>query len=174
VNYLERFRVPPCTTVKFGDFDPRSKNHHEGHKQAAKEIEHYQHRLRELQELLYADGRRSLLLCLQALDAGGKDGTISHILGSMNPQGCRVVAFKQPDAIELAHDFLWRVHPAAPARGEVTIFKCSHYEDVLIARVHNPFPKESEEASPLNLKGTRLRECAHGGSAIYYREILHN
>ena len=101
---------------------PEFKNHHEGHKEAAKEIEHYQQRLRELQELLYADGRRSLLICLQALDAGGKDGTISHILGSMNPQGCKVVGFKQPSALELAHDFLWRIHRAVPARGEVTIF----------------------------------------------------
>ena len=92
MNYVERFRVPPGTTVKLKDIDPRFKNHHEGHKEAAKDIEHYQQRLRELQELLYADGRRSLLICLQALDAGGKDGTINHILGSMNPQGCKVVA----------------------------------------------------------------------------------
>ena len=105
MNYVERFRVPPGTTVKLKDIDPRFKNHHEGHKEAAKEIEHYRQRLRELQELLYADGRRSLLICLQALDAGGKDGTISHILGSMNPQGCKVVAFKQPSAVELRARF---------------------------------------------------------------------
>ena len=97
--------------------------------------------MRELQELLYADGRRSLLLCLQALDAGGKDGTINHLLGSMNPQGCKVVGFKQPSAEELAHDFLWRIHRVTPARGVVTIFNRSHYEDVLIARVHNLVPK---------------------------------
>ncbi len=142
MNYAERFRVPPGTAVKLEDIDPRFKNHHEGHKEAAKEIEHYQQRLRELQELLYADGRRSLLICLQALDAGGKDGTINHILGSMNPQGCKVVGFKQPSAVELAHDFLWRIHRAVPARGEVTIFNRSHYEDVLIARVHNLVPEE--------------------------------
>ena len=133
---------PPGTTVKLEDIDPSFKNHHEGHKEAAKEIEHYRQRLRELQELLYADGRRSLLICLQALDAGGKDGTIEHILGSMNPQGCKVVGFKQPSAFELAHDFLWRIHRAAPARGEVTIFNRSHYEDVLIARVHKLVPEE--------------------------------
>jgi PPK2 family polyphosphate:nucleotide phosphotransferase len=134
--------VPPGTAVKLKDIDPSFKNHHEGHKEAAKEIEHYQQRLRELQDLLYADGQRSLLLCLQALDAGGKDGTINHILGSMNPQGCKVVGFKQPSAVERAHDFLWRIHRAVPARGVVTIFNRSHYEDVLIARVHNLVPKE--------------------------------
>ncbi len=142
MNYLERFRVPPGITVKLKDIDPGFKNHREGHKEAAKEIEHDLQRLRELQELLHADGRRSLLICLQALDAGGKDGTINHILGSMNPQGCKVVPFKQPTALELAHDFLWRIHRAAPARGEVTIFNRSHYEDVLIARVHNLVPQE--------------------------------
>jgi len=142
MNYTERFRVPPGTTVDLKDVDPRFKNHHEGPKEAAKEVEHYQERLRELQELLYADGQRSLLICLQALDAGGKDGTINHILGSMNPQGCKVIGFKQPSAVELAHDFLWRIHRVTPAQGEVTIFNRSHYEDVLIARVHNLVPKE--------------------------------
>ena len=142
MNYLERFRVPPGTAVKLKDIDPGFKDRHESHKEAAKEIEQYRQRLRELQELLYADGQRSLLICLQALDAGGKDGTINHILGSMNPQGCKVVGFKQPSAEELAHDFLWRIHRATPARGVVTIFNRSHYEDVLIARVHNLVPKE--------------------------------
>ncbi len=105
MNYAQRFRVSPGTAVKLQDIDPRFKNHHEGHKEAGKDIEHYQQRLRELQELLYADGRQSLLICLQALDAGGKDGTINHILGSMNPQGCKVVGFKQPSAEELCARF---------------------------------------------------------------------
>jgi PPK2 family polyphosphate:nucleotide phosphotransferase len=112
------------------------------HEAATDEIEHYQQRLRELQELLYAERQRSLLICLQAMDTGGKDGTINHVLGAMNPQGCRVVAFRQPSAEELAHDFLWRVHRAAPARGEVVIFNRSHYEDVLVVRVHNLVPKD--------------------------------
>ncbi len=142
MNYMERFRVAPGTSVKLKDIDPGFKDDHEGHKNAVEEIEHYRQRLRELQELLYADGQRSLLLCLQALDAGGKDGTINHILGSMNPQGCKVVGFKQPSAEERAHDFLWRIHRVTPARGVVTIFNRSHYEDVLIARVHNLVPKE--------------------------------
>jgi PPK2 family polyphosphate:nucleotide phosphotransferase len=137
MNYLERFKVQPGTEVKLRDIDPSFKDRHAGHKEAAEEIEHYQKKLRELQELLYADGRRSLLICLQSMDSGGKDGTINHVLGAMNPQGCRVAAFKQPSAKELAHDFLWRIHPAAPGRGEVAIFNRSHYEDVLIVRVHN-------------------------------------
>lgn len=143
MTYLKRFRVPPGTTVNLKDSDPAFKDRrHENHKKAANELEHYRQRLRELQELLYADGRRSLLICLQALDAGGKDGTINHLLGAMNPQGCTVQAFKQPSAEELAHDFLWRIHRAAPARGKVAIFNRSHYEDVLIARVHNLVPKK--------------------------------
>ena len=116
MNYTKRFRVPPGTSVRLKDIDPGFKDHHEGHKEAAKEIEHYQQRLRELQELIYADGKRSLLICLQALDAGGKDGTINHILGSMNPQGCKVVGFKQPSAVGVRHDFLWRIHRVTPAR----------------------------------------------------------
>lgn len=142
MNYVERFRVPPGSIIKLDDFDTKFKQHHEGHKEAEKDIEQYCERLRDLQELFYADGRRSLLICLQALDSGGKDGTIKHILGSMNPQGCKVVAFKQPTPEEHAHDFLWRIHPHAPARGQVTVFNRSHYEDVLIARVHNLVPKE--------------------------------
>jgi len=142
MKYVKRFRVPPGTSVELKSIDPGFTDHHDGHQAAVKEIEQYRERLRELQELLYADGRRSLLICLQALDAGGKDGTISHMLGSMNPQGCKVVGFKQPSAVELSHDFLWRIHRATPARGEVTIFNRSHYEDVLIARVHNLVPKE--------------------------------
>ena len=126
MNYLERFKVLPGTVVKLKDVDPSFKGHHDGRKEAAEEIEHYRKRLRELQQLLYADGRRSLLVCLQAMDGGGKDGAINHVLGAMNPQGCRVAAFKQPTAEELAHDFLWRVHPAAPRRGAVAIFNRHH------------------------------------------------
>lgn len=141
MNYLERFKVRPGTRIKLKDFDPAFKDRHENHKDAAEEIGHYQERLRELQDVLYAEKRRSLLICLQAMDTGGKDGTINHFLGAMNPQGCRVTPFRQPSAEEAAHDFLWRVHRAAPARGEVVIFNRSHYEDVLIVRVHNLVPK---------------------------------
>jgi PPK2 family polyphosphate:nucleotide phosphotransferase len=98
-------------------------------------------RLAELQWQLYAEGRHSLLVLLQAMDAGGKDGTIRHVFQSANPQGVRVAAFKEPTAIELAHDFLWRVHAQAPAKGELVLFNRSHYEDVLVARVHRLVPR---------------------------------
>ena len=91
--------------------------------------------------MLYVEGRRSLLICLQGLDAAGKDGTIKHFLGAMNPQGCTVTQFRQPSAEEAAHDFLWRVHRATPGRGDVAIFNRSHYEDVLVVRVHDLVPK---------------------------------
>ncbi len=142
MNYEKNFRVKPGTNVKLSRMDPAFTGNHKHHKQAADEIEHYRQRLWDLQELLYADHRWSLLICLQGMDAGGKDGTINHVLGAMNPQGCRVVGFKQPSAEELSHDFLWRVHRSAPRQGEVVIFNRSHYEDVLIARVHNLVPQK--------------------------------
>ena len=98
-------------------------------------------KIRALQLRLYAEGRQSLLIVLQGLDGAGKDGTINHVLGMMNPQGCSVTGFKQPTPLELRHDFLWRIHPHAPAKGEVAIFNRSHYEDVLVTRVHQLFPK---------------------------------
>jgi PPK2 family polyphosphate:nucleotide phosphotransferase len=97
--------------------------------------------LRQLQDVLYADKRYALLVVLQALDAGGKDGTIRHIFSGVNPQGCQVTAFKQPTPEELDHDYLWRVHRAVPGRGMIGIFNRSHYEDVLVARVHKLVPK---------------------------------
>ncbi len=98
-------------------------------------------RLVHLQHVLYAEHQRSLLIVLQAMDAGGKDGTIKHVMSGVNPQGCDVAAFKEPTKEELDHDFLWRVHKAAPAKGMIGIFNRSHYEDVLISRVHNLVPK---------------------------------
>ena len=96
----------------------------------------------ELQFRLYAKSKRSLLLCLQAPDAGGEDGVVRHVIGTMNPQGCRIVSFKQPSPEELAHDFLWRIERQIPKHGEVAIFNRSHYEDVLVVRVHDLVPKE--------------------------------
>jgi PPK2 family polyphosphate:nucleotide phosphotransferase len=99
-------------------------------------------RLREQQHLLYADRRYALLIVLQALDAGGKDGTIRHVMSGVNPQGCEVTSFKAPSTTELAHDYLWRVHHAVPSLGNIGIFNRSHYEDVLIVRVHRLVPEE--------------------------------
>jgi PPK2 family polyphosphate:nucleotide phosphotransferase len=97
--------------------------------------------MNKLQYLLYADGSQSLLVVLQALDAGGKDGVVRHVFSAMNPQGTSVFGFKQPSRQEAAHDFLWRAHLRTPGKGEVVIFNRSHYEDVLIVRVHKQEPK---------------------------------
>jgi PPK2 family polyphosphate:nucleotide phosphotransferase len=98
-------------------------------------------KLSELQRLLYADHKHALLIVLQALDAGGKDGTVRHVMSGVNPQGCEVTSFKAPSSEELAHDFLWRIHKAVPRLGNIGIFNRSQYEDVLIVRVHKLVPK---------------------------------
>jgi PPK2 family polyphosphate:nucleotide phosphotransferase len=142
MNYSDRFRVKPESTVRLDKIDAAFKDKHKDQASALDEIERYTKRLRELQYLLYAEGKRSLLIILQAMDAGGKDGTINHVLGNMNPQGVKVHGFKVPSAEEAAHDFLWRIHQAAPQRGQVAIFNRSHYEDVLFTRVHGFVPKK--------------------------------
>jgi PPK2 family polyphosphate:nucleotide phosphotransferase len=142
MKYSDRFRVKPESTVRLDKIDADFKDKHKDQASALDEIEGYTKRLRELQYLLYAEGKRSLLIILQAMDAGGKDGTINHVLGNMNPQGVKVHGFKVPSAEEAAHDFLWRIHQAAPQRGQVAIFNRSHYEDVLITRVHGFVPKK--------------------------------
>jgi PPK2 family polyphosphate:nucleotide phosphotransferase len=128
-----------CSRFRWTSDFPLSHKHNGA---AWQKTEYYARRLRELQDLLYAGGRRSLLICFQALDAGGMDGVIRHVLGYMNPQGCRVQAFKQPTPEDAAHDFLWRVHLAVPRLGEVGPFNRSHYEDVLVARVHELVPEQ--------------------------------
>jgi PPK2 family polyphosphate:nucleotide phosphotransferase len=142
MNYSDKFRVDPGSKVSLDKIDASFRDKHEDPTSALVDMEKFNQRLRELQYLLYAENKRSLLIILQAMDAGGKDGTINHVLGSMNPQGTRVYGFKVPSAEEAAHDFLWRIHQAAPQRGRVAIFNRSHYEDVLISRVHNYVPKK--------------------------------
>jgi len=141
MSYLDQFRVRPGARVKLADIDPSFKGRHDSQEAAADEMEQCRKRLAELQEMLYVERRRSLLVCLQGLDTAGKDGTIKHFLSVMSPQGCTVTQFRQPSAEEAEHDFLWRVHRATPARGEVGIFNRPHYEDVLVVRVHNLVPK---------------------------------
>ncbi len=152
MNYRKKFRIAPGSRIRLEDFDPRFVDKHERKKSAQSKIEKLRRRMDELQFQLYAEQKRSLLICLQALDAGGKDGVIRHVFGSMNPQGCRVASFKQPSAVELAHDFLWRVEQETPKRGEVAIFNRSHYEDVLITRVHDLVSKAvySERYAQIN------------------------
>ncbi len=141
VNYATQFLIEPGSTVRLAKLDPSYKGPHETHEKAGPEIARQVERIDRLQFLLYADAGQSLLIVLQALDAAGKDGTIRHLFSGMNPQGTSVANFKQPSREELAHDFLWRAHQRAPGRGEVVIFNRSHYEDVLIVRVHNLVPR---------------------------------
>jgi PPK2 family polyphosphate:nucleotide phosphotransferase len=141
MHYAERFRVDGGSTLDLSKVDPDFTGEHEDKESANLETAAHAARLRELQYLVYAENQRSVLICLQALDAGGKDGTINHVLAAMNPQGTRVHSFKVPSREEAAHDFLWRAHQHAPARGEIVVFNRSHYEDVLVVRVHDLVPK---------------------------------
>jgi PPK2 family polyphosphate:nucleotide phosphotransferase len=141
MDYRKRFYVNPDEKLRLSKLDPGYRGDHESEAAAKQETEHYRVKLAHQQALLYAQRMHSVLVVLQALDAGGKDGTVSHVFSALNPQGTTVVGFKQPTAADLAHDFLWRVHPHAPGRGEVTIFNRSHYEDVLVTRVHKLIKK---------------------------------
>ncbi len=125
-------KLDPCYSGKDGSED-----------KAKEETEHFLKALARQQALLYAEHKHSVLIVLQAMDAGGKDGTIKHVFRGVNPQGVRVTSFKQPTSAELAHDFLWRVHPHAPGKGEIAIFNRSHYEDVLVTRVHKLIDKKT-------------------------------
>jgi PPK2 family polyphosphate:nucleotide phosphotransferase len=137
----KQFRVRPGRPVSLSKIDPADTSAWPGDKDSAvKEIERYTEQLDRFQELLFADHGRSLLVVLQAMDTGGKDGTIRHVFRGVNPQGVRVAQFKAPSPEELSHDFLWRVHRQVPAKGEIVIFNRSQYEDVLIARVHRLVP----------------------------------
>lgn len=133
--------VPPGTTIKLSEFDPRF-NEGVEKKEARRQAAEHTEALAELSYRLYAENRRSLLLVLQGMDTAGKDGTIRRVMNGVNPQHCQVTSFKQPSQEELDHDFLWRIHKAAPRRGDIGIFNRSHYEDVVIVRVHNLVPEE--------------------------------
>jgi len=141
-NYLKKFIVQPGTKIRLKHFDPDYHGKHESHQDALPEIQKYVEKMAQLQFLMYAERKHSLLVVLQGLDAAGKDGVVRHVFTGMNPAGCVVSDFKQPTPEELAHDFLWRVHPHVPAKGSVAIFNRSHYEDVLVVRVHELTPEK--------------------------------
>ena len=140
-NYLKKFIVEPESKIRLKHFNPDYHGKHESHQDALPEIQKYVQKMAQLQYLMYAERKDSLLIVLQGLDAAGKDGVVRHVLAGMNPAGCVAVGFKQPTPEELAHDFLWRVHPHVPAKGSVAIFNRSHYEDVLVVRVHELVPE---------------------------------
>ena len=132
----ERFRIAPGTRVDLRNWDPEPPVDFGDREKALKQLGENNRRIARLQNDLYFENRQSLLIVLQAMDAGGKDGTINNVFAAMNPQGCRVQSFKTPTPLEQSHDFLWRVHTVAPRTGEVVIFNRSYYEAVLVEKVH--------------------------------------
>jgi len=135
-------RVPSGRRFRLSDIDPNDTGEFESKDEARKALAEDQERLRDRQSLLYADGRHALLVVLQAMDTGGKDGTLRHVFSGFNPVACVVTSFKAPSMNELAHDFLWRIHHAVPPHGVIGVFNRSHYEDVLVVRVHDLVPKK--------------------------------
>jgi PPK2 family polyphosphate:nucleotide phosphotransferase len=138
----DRWRAKPGATVDLTAIDTRSTEGVEGKDEAAQALPDLHDRLRSLQERLWAEHTRSLLVVLQAIDAGGKDGAIKHLFQGLNPAGAQVVSFKAPSEEERDHDFLWRIHRRTPGKGETVVFNRSHYEDVLVVRVQNLAPEE--------------------------------
>jgi PPK2 family polyphosphate:nucleotide phosphotransferase len=136
-----RYRVDPEGGVRLAEVDPDESEHYGRKKDVAEELDRQRTRIRDLQARLYGERKRSLLMVLQAMDTGGKDGTIMGVFQGVNPQGCQVWSFKAPSNEELDHDFLWRYHARVPAKGMITIFNRSHYEDVLIVRVKGLVPE---------------------------------
>lgn len=137
---MERYLVRPNRSIRLKDFDPREEriDKKAGEVESARLIA----RLGQLQEVLFAESRHRVLVVLQGMDTSGKDGVIRRVFESVNPAGVRVAAFKVPSAEELAHDYLWRIHKQTPGKGEMVIFNRSHYEDVLVVRVHSIVPEE--------------------------------
>jgi len=135
--------VKPGETIQLSDWDPNDTSEFKGDKEQGRlAIEQLNKRLEELQEVLFAEHKHKVLIVLQAMDTGGKDGAIRHVFEGVNPQGTRVANFKEPTSEELDHDFLWRIHKQVPEKGELVIFNRSHYEEVLIVRVHGLVPPE--------------------------------
>jgi PPK2 family polyphosphate:nucleotide phosphotransferase len=134
-------RLTPGTTVRLSELSTRGRDFCDDRDAAEEEFQNLREEFIRLQPRLYAEGKQKLLIVLQAMDAGGKDSTIRKICQGVNPQGVEVASFKKPSDDELAHDFLWRVHREVPGAGMVGIFNRSHYEDVLVVRVHDIVPK---------------------------------
>jgi PPK2 family polyphosphate:nucleotide phosphotransferase len=136
----DALRVKPDSRVRLSQLDPGA-THGFDKDSAAPVLERQMARLTDVQDRLWAESKRSVLVVLQGIDAAGKDGTIQKVMEAFNPQGCVVSSFKVPSTEELAHDYLWRIHKRVPGKGEIGIFNRSHYEDVLIVRVHELVPK---------------------------------
>ena len=140
---MKRYLVKPGSKVDLSKYDPSDTSPYKGGKKdAKKDLKDLNKELETLQEMLFAEHKHKMLIVLQGMDTSGKDGTIRHVFEGVNPQGVKVASFKVPTPIELDHDYLWRVHARVPGRGEIVIFNRSHYEDVLVVRVHNLVPEK--------------------------------
>jgi PPK2 family polyphosphate:nucleotide phosphotransferase len=133
--------VKPGSKVHLADLDP-DETHGHSRGGAAGDLQKGLDRLTDLQDRLYAESKHRVLIVIQGIDASGKDGTVRHVMTAFNPMGCIVTSWKAPTPIELGHDFLWRIHERTPGKGEISIFNRSHYEDVLVVRVHDLVPEE--------------------------------
>ncbi len=140
---FKKYQIEPNQKVDLREWDTHETSAWEGDKKSAKtHLSELNEHLEKLQELLYAERKRRVLIVLQGMDTGGKDGVIRSVFEGVNPSGVRVASFKAPSAIELDHDYLWRIHKQTPAKGEIVIFNRSHYEDVLVVRVHELVPEK--------------------------------
>jgi len=140
---MRQYKIKPKTKVDLSKWDPNDTDKFEGGKQAGlAQVEKLNSKLEILQELLFAEHKHRVLIILQAMDTGGKDGVIRRVFDGVNPAGVRVASFKAPTIEELDHDYLWRIHKQVPGKGEMVIFNRSHYEELLIVRVHDMVPPE--------------------------------
>jgi PPK2 family polyphosphate:nucleotide phosphotransferase len=149
---IDAMRVEPGKRARIAERDPSDTLGLDGKQVGERRLRKLHERLAILHDRLYADGRESVLLVLQGLDASGKDGVIRSVCTGLNPQGCRVVSFKAPLANELAHDYLWRIHALTPVRGEIVIFNRSHYEDVVAVRMLELAPERVWKRRPRHLR----------------------
>ncbi len=150
---ISKILAPPGDDISLKkDFDPKFTGGIKDKSGAKQYVAENSERLSELQRRLYAQDTHAVLIIFQAIDAAGKDGTIRHVLSGVNPQGCKVTSFKAPSAEELDHDYLWRITKALPARGMIGIFNRSHYEEVLVVRVHPEFLKSQKLPAETNMK----------------------
>lgn len=170
-NFSKALVVKPGRKVKLANYDPEETLGWEKDRKMKASLAQAIEQLDKLQYLLYAEKKRALLIVLQGLDASGKDGTIRHVMTGCNPQGCRVTPFKRPSAEESSHDYLWRVHRAVPEYGDIGIFNRSHYEDVLVVRVHNLVPKDvwSRRYDQIN----RFEQLLHDNRVKIVKFFLH-
>ena len=135
------YKIAPGQPLRLDKIDPDGTGEFRAKEDAQEATQRNLARMAEIQQVLYAEGRQSLLIILQGMDTSGKDSTIRHVFSGMNPQGCSVTSFKAPSAPELAHDYLWRIHAQTPSRGMIAIYNRSHYESVLVERVHTIVPR---------------------------------